>query len=98
MINHTHFDILQSPIVTEKSTMLSEANKYVFEVPLYATKESVKTAVQKVFKVDVVSVNMLIRGGKEKKFKGTIGRRSDSKRAVVTIASGQNLDLTLEVK
>ena len=97
MINHTHFDIIRSPIVTEKATIMSESNKYVFEVACYATKSSIKLAVEKIFKVIVKSVNVMIRKGKEKKFKGTVGRRSDVKRAIVTIAPGQSLDLTAEV-
>jgi large subunit ribosomal protein L23 len=98
MISQTSFDILRTPIITEKSTALSELNKFVFEVSTFADKASVKKAVENIFKVTVTAVNILNRVGKSKRFKGTKGKRSDVKRAIVTIAKGQTLDYTTEVK
>ena len=98
MISQTGFDILRAPIITEKSTALSELNKFVFEVSSFADKASVKKAVESIFKVTVTAVNILNRVGKSKRFKGTKGRRADVKRAIVTIAKGQTLDYTTEVK
>ena len=98
MISQTSFDILRTPVVTEKSTALSELNKFVFLVSPFADKASVKKAVEAIFKVSVTAVNILNRAGKSKRFKGTKGRRSDTKRAIVTIAKGQTLDYTTEVK
>lgn len=98
MISQTSFDILRTPVITEKSTTLSELNKFVFEVSAFADKASVKKAVESIFKVTVTAVNILNRVGKTKRFKGKSGKRANVKRAIVTIAKGQTLDYTTEVK
>ena len=89
-----HYDTIIAPVITEKSTLLSEQNKVVFKVPLTATKDEVKAAVEALFKVKVTAVNTIRTKGKEKRFKGVLGRRSDSKNAIVTLAAGQSIDVT----
>ncbi len=89
-----HYDIIVGPVITEKATAASEQNKVVFKVRKNATKPQIKAAVEKLFQVKVESVNTLIRMGKVKRFKGTIGRQSDVKRAIVTLAEGQTIDVT----
>lgn len=91
------YQTLTRPIVTEKSTTLGQFGQIVFEVPLTATKEDVKQAVEKIFKVKVESVNTLIRKGKRKVFKGRRGQRSDMKKAIVTVKEGQFIDVTAGV-
>lgn len=88
------FDVILSPVITEKATALTEQNKVVFKVAKTATKPQIKLAVEKLFDVKVVSVNTLVRKGKEKRFRGTIGQQSDVKKAVVTLAEGQTIDVT----
>ena len=88
------FDIIRSPVITEKATMLSEQNKVVFKVASDATKPQIKQAVEKLFDVKVTAVNTLVRKGKEKRFRGTIGRQSDVKKAIVTLAEGHSIDVT----
>lgn len=88
------FDIIRSPVITEKATALSEHNKVVFKVASDATKPQIKQAVEKLFDVKVTSVNTLVRKGKEKRFRGTIGRQSDVKKAIVTLAEGHSIDVT----
>ena len=88
-----HYDAVTAPIITEKSTILSEQNKVVFRVPLEATKPQIKEAVENLFKVDVLAVNTIVQKGKTKTFRGRRGRRSDMKKAMVTLAEGQNIDL-----
>ena len=92
------YDVLRRPVVTEKSTALSEANKVVFDVATSATKSDVKAAVEAIFKVEVVGVNTLNRKGKTKQFRGRAVPRSDSKRAVVTLKSGQSIDMAAGVR
>lgn len=87
------YDIIRRPLITEKSTFLSEENKVVFEVPLEATKPDIKRAVESLFKVEVTGVNTLRLKGKTKRFRGIIGRRSDMKKAIVTLAEGQTIDV-----
>jgi large subunit ribosomal protein L23 len=89
-----HFDVIVSPVITEKATNLSEQNKVVFKVRKSATKPQIKAAVEKLFDVKVESVNTLIRKGKVKRFKGTLGQQSDVKKAVVTLAEGHSIDVT----
>jgi len=98
MTGQINYDILRTPIITEKSTMLAELNKHVFLVAPSADKKSVKRTVESIFKVTVTSVNILNRIGKNKKFKGVKGKRMDTKRAIVTVAKGQSIDYTTEVK
>lgn len=90
----SHYDVIRSPVVTEKSTMASEENKVMFTVAVDATKADVKAAVEALFKVKVTAVNTLNRKGKTKRFRGVKGRQSDTKRAIVTLAEGQMIDVT----
>lgn len=88
------YDTLVRPVITEKSMYSSEAGKVVFIVPLSATKDEVKAAVEAIFNVSVKKVNTIKQNGKVKSFKGHQGVRSDYKKAVVTLADGQNIDVT----
>jgi large subunit ribosomal protein L23 len=89
-----HYDVILSPVITEKATNASEHNKVIFKVAMDATKPQIKEAVEKLFDVKVKSVNTLRRRGKWKIFKGRVGRQSDSKRAIVTLEEGQRVDVT----
>ena len=89
-----HYDVIVSPVITEKATALSEHNKVVFRVRSDATKPQIKEAVEKLFDVKVKSVNTLVTKGKVKMFRGTRGQRSDVKKAVVTLEEGQAIDVT----
>jgi large subunit ribosomal protein L23 len=88
------YDVIVAPVITEKATMLSEENKVVFKVAMTATKPQIKMAVEKLFDVKVLAVNTLVRKGKLKRFRGTLGKQSDVKRAIVTLADGQSIDVT----
>lgn len=88
-----HYDLITSPIITEKSTVLSEQNKVVFRVPLTATKPQIKEAVEALFRVNVTAVNTIVLKGKTKHFRGVKGRRSDVKKAIVTLKDGQSIDV-----
>lgn len=90
----SHYDVIKSPAITEKSTMASEQDKVVFNVARKATKAEIKAAVETLFKVKVKSVNTLVRKGKTKRFRGIVGRQSDFKRAIVTLQEGQSIDVT----
>ena len=89
-----HYDVIVSPVITEKATNLSEHNKVVFRVRPDATKPQIKEAVERLFDVKVTSVNTLVTKGKVKMFRGKRGQRSDVKKAVVTLAEGQSIDVT----
>jgi len=89
-----HYDAILSPVITEKATMLSEQNKVVFRVAKDATKPQIIEAVENLFKVNVVKVNTMNVKGKTKRFRGRVGRRSDVKKAIVTLAEGQSIDIT----
>ena len=89
-----HYDVILSPIITEKATTASERNQVVFRVAGTATKPQIKEAVEKLFDVKVKSVNTHIRKGKVKAFKGTVGEQSEVKRAVVTLEEGHTIDVT----
>jgi large subunit ribosomal protein L23 len=89
-----HYDVIVSPVITEKATNLSEHNKVVFRVKPDATKPQIKEAVERLFDVKVKSVNTLVTKGKVKMFRGQRGRRSDIKKAIVTLADGQTIDVT----
>ena len=89
-----HYDVILSPHITEKATVLSELNKVVFRVAKDATKDEIATAVESLFNVQVVKVNTLIQEGKTKRFRGIKGRRSDIKKAIVTLVEGQSIDVT----
>ena len=94
MIALSHYDVIRRPVVTEKSTFASEHGKVVFLVARQATKSQIKEAVEALFKVKVTNVNTLIRKGKSKRFRGVHGRQPDTKRAIVTLAEGQMIDVT----
>jgi len=89
-----HYDTILAPLITEKATQLSEQNKVVFKVALDSTKEEIALAVEELFKVKVTKVNTLIQKGKTKRFRGRPGRRSDIKKAIVTLQEGQSIDIT----
>jgi len=89
-----HYDVIRSPVITEKSTAASEHNKIVFRVARTATKPQIKAAVETLFKVKVKAVNTLIRKGKTRRFRGVLGRQSDFKRAIVTLEEGYSIDVT----
>jgi large subunit ribosomal protein L23 len=89
-----HYDTILSPMITEKATLLSEQNKVVFKVAMTSTKDEIAAAVEELFKVKVIKVNTLIQKGKTKRFRGRPGRRSDIKKAIVTLQDGQSIDIT----
>ena len=89
-----HYDIVVSPVITEKATNLTEQNKVVFRVAPKATKPQIKEAVEKLFDVKVTAVNTLVTKGKKKVFRGLRGQRSDVKKAIVTLAEGDTIDVT----
>ncbi|MCJ2079901.1 50S ribosomal protein L23 [Methylobacterium sp. J-090] len=89
-----HYDIIVSPVITEKATNLTEQNKVVFRVAPKATKPQIKEAVEKLFDVKVTGVNTLVTKGKKKIFRGLRGQRSDVKKAIVTLAEGETIDVT----
>ncbi len=88
------YDIILSPVITEKATLASEHDQIVFNVSRTATKPQIKEAVEALFKVRVKEVNTLVRKGKVKRFKGRIGRQSDVKKAFVTLEEGQSIDVS----
>ncbi len=88
-----HYDTILAPVLTEKATYLSEQNKVVFRVAQDATKDEIASAVEELFKVKVTKVNTLITKGKTKRFRGIEGRRSDVKKAIVTLAEGYSIDI-----
>lgn len=94
MSKEKFYNTIVSPVITEKSTMASEHNKVVFNVAKTATKPQIKAAIEGLFDVKVSAVNTLNRKGKEKKFKGVVGRQSDVKKAVVTLEEGHSIDVT----
>ena len=88
------YDLIRSPVVTEKSTLGSQHNQVTFRVPLDATKPEIKAAVEGLFDVKVDAVNTIRVEGKSKRFRGHLGRRSDYKKAIVTLAEGSRVDVT----
>jgi large subunit ribosomal protein L23 len=88
------YEVIRAPLITEKATLLSEKNQFVFKVANDATKPEIKAAVEALFKVKVTGVNTLITKGKTKRFKGRPGVRSDVKKAFVTLAAGESIDFT----
>lgn len=89
-----NFDVLLSPHITEKASILAEQNKVVFKIALDASKDEVASAVEAIYNVKVTKVNTIVTKGKTKRFKGIKGRRSDVKKAIVTLADGQSIDIT----
>ncbi len=88
------YDIIRAPVITEKATLAAGHNQVVFKVPLDATKPEIKAAVEALFNVTVTKVNTLNVKGKTKRFRGIKGKRSDVKKAIVTLAEGQSIDVT----
>ena len=89
-----HYDVIVSPVITEKATNLSELSKVVFRVAPDATKPQIKEAIERLFDVKVKAVNTVVTKGKEKFFRGRKGRRADVKKAIVTLAEGETIDVT----
>jgi large subunit ribosomal protein L23 len=89
-----HYDVIKKPVITEKATMVSDANAVVFQVAMDATKPQIKEAVEAVFGVKVKAVNTTITKGKEKRFRGRPGTRSDKKKAYVTLEEGNTIDVS----
>lgn len=96
-IEARHYDVVLSPVITEKSTLMSESNAVVFRVADTATKPAIKAAVEALFDVKVVSVNTIVTKGKTKRWKGKPYTRSDVKKAIVRLAEGQSIDVTTGV-
>ncbi|HXH00342.1 MAG TPA: 50S ribosomal protein L23 [Sphingomicrobium sp.] len=93
-VDNRHYDVVLSPHITEKSTMVSEYNAVVFKVANTASKPEIKAAIEALFDVKVLNVNTILTKGKTKKWKGTPYKRSDFKKAIVTLAAGQSIDIT----
>ena len=93
-VDNRHYDVVLAPHITEKSTLLSEHNAVVFKVANDATKPEIKAAVEALFGVTVTGVNTMVAKGKTKRWKGAPYKRSDAKKAVVTLAEGQQIDIT----
>lgn len=88
------YDVILAPVITEKATLVSEANQVVFKVATKATKKDIKSAVEGLFNVKVKAVNTIVRKGKLKWFRGRKGQQSDSKKAIVTLEQGHSIDVT----
>jgi len=93
-VENRHYDVLVAPHITEKTTMASEHNAVVFKVAGSASKPQIKAAVEAIYKVTVKNVNTLVAKGKTKRWKGAPYKRSDFKKAIVTLAEGQSIDIT----
>ncbi len=88
------YDAIVAPVITEKATLASESNQFVFRVARNATKREIKAAIEQLFEVKVTAVNTLLRKGKRKVFRGVRGRQQDMKKAIVTLADGYRIDMT----
>ena len=93
-----HYDVIVAPHITEKSTLVSEQNAVVFKVAKTATKPQIKEAVEALYDTKVVGVNVIVSKGKTKRWKGQPYKRSDVKKAIVTLAEGQSIDVTEGVR
>jgi large subunit ribosomal protein L23 len=93
-IDARHYDVILAPHITEKSTLLSEQNAVVFKVAGDASKPEIKAAVEALFNVKVTGVNTMVTKGKSKRWKGKPYKRSDEKKAIVTLAEGNSIDIT----
>jgi large subunit ribosomal protein L23 len=93
-VDINHYDVVLAPHITEKSTLLSEQNAVVFKVANTASKPQIKAAVEALFGVNVLGVNTIVQKGKSKRWKGRPYTRSDVKKAIVTLAEGQSIDVT----
>ena len=94
MSNITHYDVILGPVITEKSTILSEFNQVTFAVPMDATKPQIKKAVEALFDVKVKAVNTIRLPGKSKRFRGILGSQRSRKKAIVTLEEGNSIDVT----
>ncbi len=94
MTDLRRYDVISSPVITEKSTLVSDFNQVIFNVPGTASKPQIKAAVEALFGVKVTAVNTLVRKGKTRRFRGRLGRQSDQKKAIVTLAEGQSIDVS----
>jgi len=97
-VDNRHYDVIVAPHITEKSTMLSEQNAVVFKVAKDASKPEIKAAVEALFNVKVTGVNTIVSKGKSKRWKGQPYQRSDEKKAIVTLAEGEMIDITAGVQ
>jgi large subunit ribosomal protein L23 len=88
------YAVVRSPIITEKATRLSEHNQVAFKVAVDASKPEIRAAIEGLFNVKVTAVNTIRQDGKEKRFRGRPGRRNNFKKAIVTLAEGQSIDVT----
>ena len=93
-VENRHYDIVRAPHITEKTTLLAENNAVVFQVAPTASKPEIKAAVEALFNVKVTGVNTIVAKGKSKRWKGKPYQRSDSKKAIVTLAEGNSIDIT----
>lgn len=91
------YEVVRRPVITEKATFISEHNQVTFRVPLDATKPEIQAAIEGLFKVKVEAVNTLRHKGKLKRFRGRLGRQSDTKKAIITLAEGHSIDVTTGV-
>ena len=94
MTDLRHYDVIVSPVITEKATLVAESDAIVFNVAKRATKPEIKAAVEALFSVKVKSVNTLVRKGKVKRFRGRLGQQSDVKKAYVRLQDGETIDVT----
>ena len=96
--NERIYEVIRSPLISEKATFVSQFNHYVFKVAVSSSKPEIKEAIQSIFNVEVKSVNTLNQKGKKKRFSGKVGSRPGVKKAYIKLAEGQTIDTTLEVK
>lgn len=96
-VDNRHYDVIVAPHITEKSTLVSEANAVVFKVANDASKPEIKAAVEALFNVSVTAVNTIVQKGKTKKWKGAPYKRTDMKKAIVTLKDGDSIDVTTGV-
>ncbi|MEQ1653475.1 MAG: 50S ribosomal protein L23 [Hyphomicrobium sp.] len=94
MSKRSAYDVIVSPVITEKATLASESNQVIFKVNPQATKTEIKAAIESLFKVKVKAVNTIVRKGKKRAFRGIVAVLSDTKRAVVTLEDGHSIDVT----
>jgi large subunit ribosomal protein L23 len=94
MTKYSNYDVIRAPVVTEKSTFVSDHNQVIFDVAMDATKPQIKEAIEALFSVKVKAVNTHIRKGKVKRFRNRLGVRNDVKKAVVTLVEGQTIDIS----
>lgn len=91
------YEVIRRPLITEKATLVSEHNQVAFEVAMDASKPEIRAAVENLFKVNVTGVSTLVQKGKTKRFRGIAGKRDDMKKAIVTLADGDSIDVTTGV-